>query len=200
VRNAFNAIFLIGLITATSIPYLAHAIPVQQTLSRSSSSIKFGIDSPSPTLQLNGSFTDFKGTLQLDPENLERSLVQLTLNIQSAQLRPDQILQNIFLQTALSRVDPPTTTFKSTSIRKDRGDTFLVTGAYTWMGKSKTTSIPIRLVRSSASSTEIQLLLNGTLKDKEAPQELQALAPDAKGSKGWAKATLVFVRELARRG
>ena len=190
----------IVLLIALTIPCAANAVPIQQVLSRSSSSIKFGVDSRSPALQVAGSFTDFKGTLQLDPERLERSLVQLTLNLHSAQLRPDQILQNVFLQTALSRVEPPTTTFKSTSIRKERGDTFVVTGSYTWMGKSKTVTVPIRLVRSSATSTEIQLLLNGTLKDKEAPPELQAFAPDAKGSKGWAKATLVFVRDLARKG
>jgi polyisoprenoid-binding protein YceI len=142
---------------------------------------------------MKGAFKEFKGTLALDLNQLERSLVNVTLNLQSAQLSPDQILQAVFLQTALANVNPPTTTFKSTSITRGKGDTYLVTGTYTWMGKTKMTSVPIRIVKSSPLKTEIRLLLNGALQEKDAPQQLSAIAPGAAGSKGWAKATLVFL-------
>jgi len=173
----------------------AYALPIKQLLSRRSSSIQFGVNSPSPTLQMNGAFNDFQGSLLLDPDHLERSSVQLTLDLQSAELRPDQILQMVFLQTALSQIQPSTTSFKSTSITRQQGDTYLVTGLYIWMGRSKSASVPIKLVKSNLQTTEIRLALNGTLKDKDAPKELKEVAPDAKGSSGWAKGTLVFLRE-----
>jgi polyisoprenoid-binding protein YceI len=174
-----------------------YSLPIQQVLSQPASSISFGVDSKASALQMNGAFKDFKGLLALDPDRLERSFVQVSLNLQSAQLSPDQILQAVFLQTALARVNPPTTIFKSTSITKDRGDSYLVTGTYTWMGKSKMADVPIRIVSASPLKTEVRILLNGVLHEKNAPRELSTLAPGSAGSKGWAKAILVF---LPRKG
>jgi polyisoprenoid-binding protein YceI len=170
------------------------SLPIQQVLSRSSSSISFGVDSKAPALQMQGALKDFKGTLSLDLEQLERSFVKMTLNLQSAQLSPDQILQAMFLQTALARVNPPSTTFESTAIAKGKGDTYLLSGMYTWMGKRKNATVPIRIMNASPTKTEIRLLLTGVLQEKEAPRELAAIAPGSAGSKGWAKATLVFLR------
>ncbi len=171
------------------------SLPIQQVLSRSSSSISFGVDSKAPALQMQGALKDFKGTLSLDLEQLERSFVKMTLNLQSAQLSPDQILQAMFLQTALAHVNPPTTTFESTSISKGKADTYLLSGMYTWMNKRKNATVPIRILSASPTKTEIRLLLSGVLQEKEAPRELTAIAPGSAGSKGWAKATLVFLRD-----
>lgn len=170
------------------------ALPIQQVLSRPSSSISFGVDSKAPALQMQGVLKDFKGTLSLDLEQLERSFVKMTLNLHSAQLSPDQILQAVFLQSALARVDPPSTTFESTSITKGKGNTHLLSGIYTWMGKRKNATVPIRIMNASPNKTEIRLLLSGVLQEKQTPRELTAIAPGSAGSKGWAKATLVFLR------
>jgi polyisoprenoid-binding protein YceI len=171
----------------------ADCLPIQQVLSRPSSSISFGVDSKAPALQMQGALKDFKGTLNLDLERLERSFVKMTLNLQSAQLSPDQILQAMLLQTALARVNPPSTTFESTSLVRSTDNTYLLSGIYTWMGKRKDTTVPIRILSASPTKTEIRLLLSGVLQEKEAPRELSAIAPGAGGSKGWAKATLVFL-------
>jgi polyisoprenoid-binding protein YceI len=176
-------------------PKAAASLPIQQVLSRSSSSINFGVDSKAPALQMQGALKDFKGTLSLDLDQLERSFVKMTLNLQSAQLSPDQILQAVFLQTALAHVNPPSTTFESTSIAKGKGDTYLLSGMYTWMGKRKSATVPIRIMSASPTKTEIRLLLSGVLQEKEAPRELAAIAPGSAGSKGWAKANLVFLRD-----
>jgi polyisoprenoid-binding protein YceI len=172
----------------------AAALPVQQVLSRPSSSITFGVDSDVPALQMKGDFSDFKGTLALDPHRLERSSVNLSLNLQSARLSPEQILQAVFLQTALTHVRPPTVAFKSSSITKSTHNTYLVTGTYTVMGRTQVATVPFQLVNLSALRTEIRLLLSGALKERDTPRELSAIAPGSAGSKGWAKATLVFVK------
>lgn len=176
-----------------------HSLPIQQGLSRSSSSIRFGIDSKAPVLQMQGALKDFKGTLSLDLDHLERSFVKMTLNLQSAQLSPDQILQAVFLQSALARVNPPSTTFESTSLTKGKGDTYLLTGSYSWMGRRKSATVPIRILSASPTKTEIRVLLSGVLQENQAPRELTTLAPGSAGSKGWAKATLVFLRDLKLR-
>lgn len=172
----------------------AHALPIQQVLSRPSSSITFKVDSDVPALQMTGGFSDFKGTLALDTNRVERSSINLSLNLQSARLSPDQILQAVFLQTALTHVRPPTVAFKSSSITKSTNNTYLVTGTYTVMGRDQVATVPFQLVNLSALRTEIRLLLSGALKERDTPRELSAIAPGSAGSKGWAKATLVFVK------
>ena len=180
---------------ATSVCALsAQAEPVQQSLDQSRSKVFFGVNSPSPSLRMNGSFRSFTGSLDLDPRDVTQSEVEVSLDLSSATLPPDQILQNVFLQTALSRIRQKQASFRSDSILKQTDGTYLVSGTYEWLSKVKRAAFPVQLVNVSPAYTEIKLLMNGSLKPGRDSQEVTKIAPMALGSQGWAKATLIFKR------
>ena len=168
------------------------ATPISQKLVRDSSRITFGVDSPAPVLNMHGHVKTFGGTVTLGPE--ERSISDLLLSIQldSAQLPPDQMLQGIFLQSVIARLQQRVATFRSTDIEHVRGDSYLAKGTYTWRNKSRLATIPFNLIHSSPSATEIRVLMRGSLTEATTPQELAATAPGASQSAGWARATFVF--------
>jgi polyisoprenoid-binding protein YceI len=142
---------------------------------------------------MNGSFTKFEGSLALDPTDVTQSSVKLELDLTSVQLTPDQIIQSIFVQTALAHLRQQKTSFVSETIQRVKGQSFLITGMYTWQGKSKRTTVPVEIVRASPTLSEIRLLLNGKAKDGDSPPELSQLGGlSANGSKGWAEGTFVF--------
>lgn len=181
-------------LAASSVGYLRPAVatPITQTLSRSSSSVTFGINSPNPSLSMNGSFKDFRGTIALNPDSITDSNLELSLSLASAQLPPDQILQAVFLQTAIARFASRPSTFESSSIEHLRDKTYLINGSYTWMNKRKVVSIPVEVSKATPSLTEIRLFLDGSFTNKNAPSEFSHLANSAQGSKGWTKAVLIF--------
>lgn len=181
-------------LTSVSVGLIAPAIasPITQTLSRATSSVTFGIKSPNPSLCMNGSFKDFRGTIDFNPDSITDSNLELTLSLSSAQLPPDQMLQAVFLQTAIARFANHPSTFESTSIEHLHGKTYMINGSYTWMNKRKTASIPVELSKATPTLTEIRLFLDGSFTNKNAPSELSNLAASAQGSKGWTKAVLVF--------
>ena len=150
--SAFIALFLISSATAT---------PVTLTLVRPPSSVKFGVSSPSPALQMNGSLSDFNGSLVIDDQHLSLSHVRFSMNLTSAQLPPNQVLQAVMLQTLLSRLRNERTTFESSSIEHLRDSTYLVSGSYNWLNKSRQAEIPIQLVQTSPTRTEIKVTVNG---------------------------------------
>ncbi len=176
----------------------ASATPVTLHLTRPPSSVSFGVTSPSPALTMNGSFKDFSGELLLDPRGLEESKISLALNLASAQLPPEQILQAIFLQTTLARFQDQSGTFTSTSIEPLGKGQFIVTGNTTWANKTKETSVPIEVLKLSPSRAEIKFLLDGTVRPQDVQPNVAKIAPGISGSRGWAKATLVFSPRAAR--
>jgi polyisoprenoid-binding protein YceI len=187
--RCFAVFFLLGGAT----PLFAQLRPVQLPLNRKSSSIKFGVDSPSPTLQMNGAFTSFRGKLLLDPKDVTKSKVDLSLDLRSAQLLPDQILQAVFLQTAVAHLKQPETSFVSERIEPYKGKMYLIHGIYTWQGKQKRATVPVEILQAAPHRSEVRLALSGTAKDGETPPELKQLGNfTPAGSKGWAKATFVF--------
>jgi len=185
---SLNAIIFLVVTYSTN----AHAAPVrvEQILSKPNSSIKFGVQSPSPTLQMNGEFTRFSGKLVLNPTNVEDSTVSLMLDLRSLQLPPDQLIQTIFAQTALAQVKQPEPIFTSDSISRISGSRYSVAGMYTWQGKKKPTQFPIEILKASQSESIIKVALNGDTKNKDAPPELGGM--EIAGSRGWAKGVLVF--------
>ena len=170
----------------------AWATPVTLHLSRPPSTVNFGVTSPSPALTMNGSFKDFTGELLLDPSGFEQSSIKLSLNLSSAQLPPDQVLQAILIQTTLARFRDQSGTFASTSIEPLEVGTYLVTGNTTWASKTKETSVPVEVLKLSASRSEIRFLLDGTVRPQDVRPDVAKIAPGISGSRGWAKATLVF--------
>lgn len=188
------ATLAVTLILFASSPRASQAAPINQKLARNSSRITFGVDSPAPVLNMQGQVKTFGGSVTLDPESTKLSELSVSVQLDSAQLSPDQMLQAIFLQSVIARLRQRVATFKSATIEHVGGDDYLAHGAYSWHNKSRRATIPFELIRSAPSSTELRVLMRGSLTDATTPQELADTAPGASQSAGWARATLVFTR------
>lgn len=142
---------------------------------------------------MNGSFKTFGGTMLVEPEGgFERAQISLSLDVSSAQLPPDQILQAIFIQTALAHLKGRSGTFLSTSIEPASGNRYLVHGSYTWANRTRRASVPVELLHFAPSRGEIRLALDGAVEPRDVKPEVSAVAPGIAGSEGWAKARIVF--------
>ena len=184
---------LILTLSLLGLPGVAFSVPVSQGLQKSSSDITFAVQSPNPSLRMNGSFEEFRGSFKLDPENVTQSELELTLNLRSLTLPPDQLMQALFAQGILARVAPSPNSFRSSSIERTAGNSYLIHGNYTWMSKVKKVSLPIKILEASPKRSEIQLLIEGSFVKRDVPSQYEALASGAVGSRGWTKAKLVFV-------
>jgi len=191
---ARRAIPLLVLMWAACSPLAASATPVKQTLSRPSSSIAFGVDSPSPALTMNGHVHDFSGAVSINPSDNSIAQLQLGINISSAQLPPEQFLQSVFLQSILARFKQSTAGFRSSSVEHIRGDEYVAAGTYSWQNRVRPATIPLRVVHTSPTRSELKVAFSGGLSEASAPSELTSIAPGASQSTGWARATLIFVR------
>lgn len=185
------AAFLLIAVTPFAMSYGAHAVPRTQLLARNASSITFGVNSPAPALQMSGRLKEFSGSVSLNPDASIKQ-VTLGLNLSSAQLPPDQLLQGFFLQSVLARFRQSTTTFTSSAITRVHNNDYLATGTYTWQSKTRSATVPFELLNVSHQSTEIRVRMKGALTDHSTPPELEAAAPGASNSTGWASAVLVF--------
>lgn len=138
---------------------------IKQKLDLNSSDVRFDVNSKA--LNCSGSFTNYKGELLLNPQNVEESKVALSLDLQSVMLPPDQVLQALMIQTVLQKAGDPIAHFQSTAIRKSGTNKLLIDGAYSWRNKKGTTTIPVQIVKLSPSLSQIKFLLNGTARSKE---------------------------------
>ena len=184
---------LVLTLSLLAVPGSALCAPISQSLKRSSSDITFAVQSPNPSLRMNGSFEDFRGKFRLDPLDVTQSELELTLNLKSLALPPDQLMQALFAQGILARVAPAPNSFKSSSIERTDGNSYLLHGNYTWMSKVKKVTLPIRILEASPKRSEIQLLIEGNFVKRDVPSQYEALASGAVGSRGWTKAKLVFM-------
>jgi polyisoprenoid-binding protein YceI len=95
---------------------------------------------------VSGKFTDFTGTIQVDRAKPESSTVDFTIqatSIDTSEPRRDQHLRSAdFFDVA----NNPTITFKSTSIKANGKDSWLVTGDFTMHGVTKSVVLPVTLL------------------------------------------------------
>ena len=95
---------------------------------------------------VSGKFTDFAGTIQVDRAKPEGSTVEFTIqatSIDTSEQRRDQHLRSAdFFDVA----NHPTITFKSTSIKANGKDSWLVTGDFTMHGVTKSVVLPVTLL------------------------------------------------------
>ena len=95
---------------------------------------------------VSGKFTDFAGTIQVDRDKPESSTVDFTVqatSIDTSEPRRDQHLRSAdFFDVA----NNPTITFKSTSIKANGKDSWLVTGDFTMHGVTKSVVLPVTLL------------------------------------------------------
>ena len=154
-------------IVIVSLPLSSIAETVLQRLDRNSSHINFDVSSPS--VNFDGEFTDFVGEFLLNPSNLENSKFKMAIDLRSAVLPPDQMMQSILLQSLLQNARIERSTFESTSLIAQGKGRYQVVGNYTWRGKTKSTEVPIHILKSSPQLSEIRILLKGGLDPKEVP-------------------------------
>jgi polyisoprenoid-binding protein YceI len=95
---------------------------------------------------VSGKFTDFTGTIQVDRAKPESSTVDFTIqatSIDTSETRRDQHLRSAdFFDVA----NNPTITFKSTSIKANGKDSWVVTGDFTMHGVTKSVVLPVTLL------------------------------------------------------
>jgi polyisoprenoid-binding protein YceI len=95
---------------------------------------------------VSGKFTDFAGTIQVDRAKPEGSTVEFTIqatSIDTSEQRRDQHLRSAdFFDVA----NHPTITFKSTSIKANGKDSWVVTGDFTMHGVTKSVVLPVTLL------------------------------------------------------
>ena len=95
---------------------------------------------------VSGKFTDFTGTIQVDRAKPESSTVEFTIqatSIDTSDQRRDQHLRSAdFFDVA----NNPTITFKSTSVKANGKDSWLVTGDFTMHGVTKSIVLPVTLL------------------------------------------------------
>jgi polyisoprenoid-binding protein YceI len=95
---------------------------------------------------VSGKFSDFTGTIQVDRAKPESSTVDFTIqatSIDTSETRRDQHLRSAdFFDVA----NNPTITFKSTSIKANGKDSWLVTGDFTMHGVTKSVVLPVTLL------------------------------------------------------
>ena len=95
---------------------------------------------------LSGRFTDYTGTIQVDRAKPENSTVEFT--IQATSIDTDEPRRDQHLRSAdfFDVANHPTITFKSTSVKANGKDSFLVTGDLTMRGVTKPVTLPVTLL------------------------------------------------------
>jgi polyisoprenoid-binding protein YceI len=171
----------------------ATAAPLQQKLSSSASHVTFGIDSQSEALKMHGSIKEFSGTIDIDPAEITKAQIKLSIILSSATLPPDQIMQAVMLQTLLSRLPNRRTYFESTALEHVQATRYLALGKYTTGSRAHNITVPVTISKATRKTTEIRIEAREPFEAKKAPAELAALARGAQGTSGWASARLIFL-------
>lgn len=143
---------MIRQITAAAILTLATAaIPAQAavevyTIDKGHSEVSFQIRHL--VTQMRGKFNDYKGTINLDPANLERSSVELTIDANSIDTDLEDRDKHLRGEDFFWTEKHPQITFKSKSIKKVDQDTYDVTGTLTMRGVAKEITLPVTYLGS----------------------------------------------------
>jgi polyisoprenoid-binding protein YceI len=95
---------------------------------------------------VSGRFSDYAGTIQVDREKPENSSVEFTIqaaSIDTAEPKRDGHLRSPdFFDVAKY----PTITFKSTAVKPNGKDSYLVTGDFTMHGVTKSITLPVKVL------------------------------------------------------
>lgn len=107
------------------------------------------------TASHEGRFDQFTGTLDLDPEHVENSRVNLVIQMGSVQVEPARLRNHLMSPDLFNVAQFPTATFTTTSIRPGgaEGATHTVTGNLTLHGQTRSVTFPARLAVTPAAAT-----------------------------------------------
>lgn len=92
-----------------------------------------------------GSFTDFAGDIEFNPDDVKTSSVQFTAQVKSVNTRVEGRDNHLRSKDFFEVETYPEMKFKSSSIVK-KGDGYVVTGSLTMKDVTKEVSIPVKLV------------------------------------------------------
>jgi polyisoprenoid-binding protein YceI len=92
---------------------------------------------------VGGKFTDFAGTIQLDRAKPESSSVELMIKAASIDTNEPKRDEHLRSADFFDVANHPTLTFKSTSIKANGKDSWLVTGDLTMRGVTRQVTLPV---------------------------------------------------------
>jgi polyisoprenoid-binding protein YceI len=99
----------------------------------------------------DGRFDEFSGTIDLDPETLENSRVNVTIQMASVQIDPDRLRSHLTSADFFDVERYPTATFESTRIvRGGENATHTITGNLTLHGRSRAVTFPANVELTDA--------------------------------------------------
>ncbi len=134
-------------VAAEPTPAVPSAARETLTIDRAASTLGFTGAKISATH--DGSFSDFAGTIELDPANLTASSVRMTIQMASLSIEPERLAQHLLTPDFFDAPQFPTATFESTSVVaggegqvQGQPATHTVTGNLTLRGTTRTVAIP----------------------------------------------------------
>jgi polyisoprenoid-binding protein YceI len=98
--------------------------------------------------QLPGNFSDFEGTIKIDPANPANNSVEAVIQIGSVDTRNEKRDRHLRAEDFFKSEAYPTMTFKSTQWRPQGRERFLVTGDLTIMEITKEVTLDVTLLGS----------------------------------------------------
>lgn len=121
----------------------------RETLAIDRASSSVGFTGAKVTATHDGSFSQFEGTIELDPQDLTASSVRVTVQMSSLSIEPAQLAAHLLNPDFFDAPQFPTATFESTAVRAGgegtvggQPATHTVTGNMTMRGQTRSISIP----------------------------------------------------------
>ena len=133
-----NVIAALALSALAALP--AHAAEVY-TIDAGHSDVSFQVRHL--VTQVRGKFSDYQGTIQLDPAKLENSKVEFQIKAASIDTALPDRDKHLRSEDFFFVEKFPEITFKSQQIKATGKDTYDVTGALTMRGVTKTVTLPV---------------------------------------------------------
>ena len=96
--------------------------------------------------QLPGNFSDFQGTIKIDPTNPANNSVEAVIQIASVDTRNEKRDKHLQTEDFFKSEAYPTMAFKSTQWEPQGGERFLVTGDLTIMETTKAVTLDVTLL------------------------------------------------------
>jgi polyisoprenoid-binding protein YceI len=95
---------------------------------------------------VGGKFTDFAGTINVDRAKPESSSVEFTIHAKSIDTNEPRRDEHLRSAEFFDVANHPAITFKSTSLKPNGNDSWLVTGDLTMRGVTKSVTLPVTLL------------------------------------------------------
>ena len=111
---------------------------------------------------VSGTFEDFKVDLNYDPDNPEKSSIEVTIHVASINTGNEKRDNHLRSGDWFEAEKYPVMTFKSTSVRKTGDNQLVAHGNLTIKGDSREIDLPITLLGSKQIPDEMQAMLGGS--------------------------------------